>query len=312
MILAGIDEAGLGPTLGPLATASAALRVPDDWRADTPWHALSDIVSDAAAGKDGRMPIADSKLTFKSGGVPGLERPLAAFSLLAHGEAPFPARIPVRDDALPHRCYSRSLSPFPCHVDTQAARNDADALAASLARAGAAAVHLEAAVLHEPLLNRRFEDGLNKNQALLVETGGHLSSLAARFRDDRLLVLVDKQGGRNDYMPFLSALFPGAWIASLAVGGPESAYRVGRGGGDIEVRFRAKADKSSFPTALASMAAKYVRERAMAELNRWFGEQAPDLKPTAGYPRDARRWLADLARHPDRASLDLERLIRLR
>ncbi len=41
------------------------------------------------------------------------------------------------------------------------------------------------------------------------------------------------------------------------------------------------------------MTAKYARERAMAELNAWFCERVPGLKPTAGYPTDAKRWLAE-------------------
>jgi hypothetical protein len=33
----------------------------------------------------------------------------------------------------------------------------------------------------------------------------------------------------------------------------------------------------------------------MARFNRWFCARKPGLAPTAGYPEDARRWLADAA-----------------
>ena len=36
------------------------------------------------------------------------------------------------------------------------------------------------------------------------------------------------------------------------------------------------------------MASEYVRELCMAEFNRFWLERVKDLKPTAGYPGDAR------------------------
>ena len=39
------------------------------------------------------------------------------------------------------------------------------------------------------------------------------------------------------------------------------------------------------------MASKYLREVLMLEFNRFWREHIPDLKPTAGYPVDAARFL---------------------
>ncbi|MDR3078295.1 MAG: hypothetical protein LBV15_05995, partial [Planctomycetota bacterium] len=64
----------------------------------------------------------------------------------------------------------------------------------------------------------------------------------------------------------------------------------------VEVRFQAKADRDAFAAALASLAAKYARERFLLGLNAWFGQRLPGLKPTAGYPQDAKRWLAEASR----------------
>ena len=33
----------------------------------------------------------------------------------------------------------------------------------------------------------------------------------------------------------------------------------------------------------------------MLLLNRWFVQRQPGLRPTAGYPDDAKRWLAEIA-----------------
>jgi len=59
------------------------------------------------------------------------------------------------------------------------------------------------------------------------------------------------------------------------------------------VTFQPEAEAAHLPVALASTFAKYVRELAMARLNRYFNALDPELKPTAGYTTDARRWLAD-------------------
>ena len=58
--------------------------------------------------------------------------------------------------------------------------------------------------------------------------------------------------------------------------------------------FEVDAEAAHFPVALASMAAKLVRELRMARFNRYWGARASELKPTAGYRADAERWLADL------------------
>ena len=49
------------------------------------------------------------------------------------------------------------------------------------------------------------------------------------------------------------------------------------------------------PTALASMVAKYHRELAMRAFNAFWQKHVPDLRPTAGYPVDAKRFQAEIA-----------------
>jgi hypothetical protein len=62
--------------------------------------------------------------------------------------------------------------------------------------------------------------------------------------------------------------------------------------------------------ALASMIAKYVRELHMARLNRFFTGHMPELKPTAGYFTDARRYLREIAPVIDELGLSRPSLIR--
>jgi ribonuclease HII len=65
--------------------------------------------------------------------------------------------------------------------------------------------------------------------------------------------------------------------------------------GDADLSFRVKADATSLPVALASMLAKFLREACMDCFNAWWRQRLPALRPTAGYPQDAVRFLADLA-----------------
>ncbi len=73
-------------------------------------------------------------------------------------------------------------------------------------------------------------------------------------------------------------------------GAGEDAPRAGR----IHIQFRPEAEEAHLPVALASMTAKLVRELAMARFNRYWCGRVAELKPTAGYVQDARRWLEDV------------------
>ncbi len=305
MILAGIDEAGLGPNVGPLATACAAFRVPEGWLPESLWEKLSGVCCREWGGRGTRLGVADSKVLYTRGGLAALERTVGAFARCAGGpgfsvSGAFPDSGAVSPEA--HPCYSRRLDVPGCR--------DA-ALEEALAACGAEAVRLAIGCLFEPAMNLRFASGLNKNRILLMETGARLAGLVEAFPAEPVLVVVDKQGGRNEYLPFLTSLFPGSWVETRASGAAASVYRVRRGGGgDAEIRFVAKGDRDSFPTALASMAAKYARERSMAELNAWFGARVPGLRETAGYPQDAKRWRGEVEKLADAGALLLERVWR--
>ena len=58
------------------------------------------------------------------------------------------------------------------------------------------------------------------------------------------------------------------------------------------------------------MTAKLVRELHMARLNRFFRARMPELKPTAGYVQDGRRFVQEVDPVLRELDLDGERLVR--
>jgi len=100
----------------------------------------------------------------------------------------------------------------------------------------------------------------------------------------------------------LAHTFPEASITTIAETAAQSKYEIrsretgGGDGGDrrMSVSFMVEAESAHLPVALASMIAKLTREMLMARFNRYWCGRIPELKPTAGYALDARRWLRDV------------------
>src|SRR3954447_19363181 len=85
MILAGIDEAGYGPLLGPLVVGACAFEVPDDGQQLCLWKRLTKVVSKKGA-KDGRkLHINDSKIVYApADGLKQLERSVLSIASCVH------------------------------------------------------------------------------------------------------------------------------------------------------------------------------------------------------------------------------------
>lgn len=62
----------------------------------------------------------------------------------------------------------------------------------------------------------------------------------------------------------------------------------------LDVSFHVGGERH-LPTALASMLAKYLREREMRAWNAYWTKRLPGVRPTAGYPVDALRFRAEIA-----------------
>jgi hypothetical protein len=140
-----------------------------------------------------------------------------------------------------------------------------------------------------------------------------------RFGAEAPRVTVDILGGRLHYGPHLGIGFPEAAVELVLERGHWCAYRVQERAADpaerprsLDLEFRAEGEKHSFAVALASCLAKYARETVMAAFNDYFCALQPELKPTAGYNNDGRRWLAEAGPALERAGLPQRVVVRNR
>lgn len=168
--------------------------------------------------------------------------------------------------------------------------------------------------------NEACASGLNKSDLLSSSTLGLVADLVnvaeelAPKESRHLSVYCDRHGGRRFYGGLLQHTFPDSTMEVESESSQQSIYRlarkIGRTNETMQVRFTVKGD-AFLPVSLSSMIAKYLRECAMHSLNAYFAKRpmAPaSLRPTAGYPVDAARFLGDIdpvigAEKIDRATL---------
>ncbi len=87
MILAGIDEAGYGPMLGPLVVSISLFRLPGDDPSPDLWETLAPAVNRSA--KKNSIPVNDSKKLFRQKGrLTNLEEGLFPFVYLRRKTVP--------------------------------------------------------------------------------------------------------------------------------------------------------------------------------------------------------------------------------
>lgn len=300
----GIDEAGYGPNIGPLVMtaviAETAEGVPTDRGPAGPIDLWGDLAAtvDRAGGDPGRLWVDDSKAILKGGkGRDRLESTCLA-ALHAAGVG-VPCSLAELVQALgAGTAEEAELSPWfgpssawPWVVSREAIEE----LHSRRSLAPPCGTWRLAAIESVVIGPARFNAGLEASGSKAEVHFGAFARLlqrAWRRAGDGAATFVtgDKHGGRHYYLEPLSRAFPDAWIDR----GPErpesSRYTIRDGTRRLELTLIPKADRTDGLVALASIVSKAVRELWMDGFNAYWCARVPGLRPTAGYPVDARRF----------------------
>jgi ribonuclease HII len=319
-VYAGIDEAGYGPMLGPLCIACTAFVIaghdPDTHGACDLWKRLRKVVCRKRADRRRRIAIEDSKQlkgakVAKSHPLKHLERGVLTFRSTQDV-------CPACDEDL-LRCLNVTIAPAPWYEGTTtlpvAQTTDELRIAVSrlkreMEKESITCELLRCEAIDASTFNAQVNTMGNKSAVNFCAVMRLIDAVWQRWPSHHPRVIVDRLGGRTHYLQDLMAAYPDAQIQVLAEDENLSRYRLDRNGSLLTVSFLVEAESAHMPVALASMTAKYVRELFMIRLNRYFQRLMPDLKPTAGYTEDARRYLADLEPLIGRLGIDRAALVR--
>jgi ribonuclease HII len=295
----GLDEAGYGPNLGPLVMTAVGCLVPDAPRLPDCWHLLCQAVRRHDDPDDGRILVADSKLVYSSTqGLAALERGVA--SILPHRPGTLHDLVELLvPHAIPHlqlECWYHGASALPVEAGPEWCQASAQHFQEACQRQGVRFGILRSVVVPPAAFNATVERWGSKGAVLglaMVELLRH--TCAADTANHPVAFYIDKHGGRNHYAALVQSAFDDAMVVARSEGALQSVYEVIGRPRTIEVTFEPRADMSHFCVALASMVSKYLRELFMREFNQFWQQKVPGLKPTAGYPGDARRFWNEIA-----------------
>jgi ribonuclease HII len=285
MHCAGIDEAGYGPTLGPLCVVAVQVACADP---------LALRAALAATG------VRDSKQLHRPGDLAPLEE--VCLPALAWLTGTRPDSAAELFALLGEDHAERRQAPWMAGAENLILPLAARAPAA-WNLAGTRPLGLCGRIVHPPAYNQALGSGRNKAE---LELGLVRGLLAGLRRDAGSATVVDRLGGRRYYRELVQSAWPDDLVMIEEEGAQASRYLCRRGADEHRVAFLVDGEAASPLTALASCLAKYARELHMLLLNRWFCGRQPGLRPTAGYPEDAKRWLHDLN---DRDRSDYARLM---
>ena len=312
--LIGTDEAGYGPNLGPL-TITGTLWENHSGQACL-YDALEDVVKPAHDRKsNNRLVVADSKVVYKSSGsIKNLETTVLSFLVAAgsrRAEGQGASKVDL--DAVPRNveslvrvacpasdwqlfkglpAYAFSAIELPLKADPEKICQNAIRLAKSMEAARVELLSIQCLPVFPKAFNAGLKSFGNKATLLSNRTLEIVSRLKA-MTDDDVEIVCDKHGGRSKYASLIKAHLTDQPISTGAETRQSSDYTFSDQQRDVVVRFQAGGE-SFMPTALASMVSKYVREVFMKAWNQFWIEQIPDLKPTKGYPLDAKRFKEEI------------------
>ena len=287
-LLMGMDEAGYGPNLGPLVVSVTAWEVDGAPARVDLWKQFDGVVSRELNAESDCIVLGDSKELYSPAvGLARLESSvLAVLACIGHRPRSFTDLLAVLNvPPLDEPWFDRADVELPV-----AGCRPSEATIERWCRCTRSRL---TTIRSDVVLTERFNtltrQHNSKGQALSEISMRLVRSVWPAEVTQPILVQCDKHGGRNRYHDLLTLVVEDAFIEGLRESTASSRYRVRT----AEFRFEVQSERF-LPVALASMVSKYVRELSMLLFNRYWAAHIPDLKPTAGYPGDSRRFRNDI------------------
>ncbi len=318
-LLVGVDEAGYGPSMGPLTICATAWRVPISFDACEMSQLLEpEFLAKPIKPTSTHVPIGDSKKIHREKlAVEGLLLG-ARFQCFAMDGA-IPLDWDSRFASFARQDWER-LVKIPWYAERPSSSTEMldktildqpayfRAAIDKLTTHMIALVGVRMRVVDEIEFNQQVDRTGNKSTLLSEASLALIKQVVSEFatRGEAVEVYCDKHGGRNRYQAILTYMFDEEWFGIEIESRGCSRYVAKWDGHAMQIQFKVDGD-SIFPSAAASIVAKWTREELMARLNGFWQENViGGLAATAGYYVDALRFAKQIERNALKLGLDRE------
>lgn len=279
-VYVGVDEAGLGPILGPLAIIRTAVAAENTDGFTQLFKEVEQGVADSKKIHQNAFDISPIEQV-ALGGIQWLTKkvPDNASELFGlFGEKPTDRTLPWQQGAEELKLPIASPDVKPWVIP------------------GVEPIGLDGVLVHPVTLNSARRSGVNRANLELQYISKILATLPQNYNEYE--IVVDRLGGRVYYGEVLQQFWPDSTITVVDEAKMKSEYTSVVGTPDNKVtyrkrtiRFLVSGEENSALVAMASCMAKYVREVHMTLFNKYWMSRYAKLKPTSGYWTDAMIWM---------------------
>jgi len=270
----GVDEAGLGPILGPLAIIRTSVAAENTDGFTQLFKEVEQGVADSKKIHQNAFDISPIEQV-ALGGIQWLTKkvPSNASELFElFNEKPTDRTLPWQQGAEELKLPIASPDVKPWNIP------------------GVEPVGLDGVLVHPVTLNSARRSGVNRANLELQYISKILTSLPPTFQEYE--IVVDRLGGRVYYGEVLQQFWPDSTITVVDEAKMKSEYTANSPDGKKRtIKFLVSGEENSALVAMASCMAKYVREVHMTLFNKYWMSRYAKLKPTSGYWTDAMIWM---------------------